>query len=137
MRYLLPILILMASCQKDEPVPPAPPTPPTPVVVCCPETAPDLIAPTEGATLSIPITWTWTAVQGAAKYYIRVEATQGTAWANMLNIVVTDTFTIQTDPNAVPPSWDTANGRWRVQGIASDGTTVGPWSAWRTFTLTQ
>jgi len=134
-----PMIILAAAlalfaCKKEEKQPPAPTPSP---VICCPTTAPTLISPSNNASITIPVTFRWTKVQGAASYAIVAPCTwTGTAGQNysadIAQATVTDTFYVVTE---LPTSgMSGAQGTWKVIGLGSDNT-QGPWSQERSFTI--
>lgn len=139
MRTTLAILLVSATlaCKKDDPAPPAPSPQPQPT--CCPSEAPEQFSPNNNATLAAPITWRWNGVQGAARYAVEARCDwTGPGGQNysavLLSTTTTDTVIVQTDLPTIPVSWSGAQGRWRVVALGSDNT-VGPWSAYRNFSV--
>lgn len=128
-------VMMLASCKKEEAAQPTPPAPVVPPYVCCPTTAPNLLSPSDAASLTLPITWRWSKVEGAAKYYLRAVADWNGNNAVVANlVVVTDTFYVQTTLPTIPIPWSGAQGEWKVQGLSTDNI-AGPWSEARSFTI--
>jgi hypothetical protein len=93
--------------------------PPTP-------TAPTLIGPANGATVTSPVTLDWTDVSAATSYRIQVDDSSVFSAPRVIDQTVTESrFTAST--LALRRHW------WRVRGINSAGT-AGAWSSVRSFT---
>jgi hypothetical protein len=105
------------------------PTPlPTPTVAPVGLTAPTLLTPADGVTLHPgEVTWSWTAVPGAARYHI--QAGNGTAFNSQYNIIeywglTTPSYTFNVSSGFIvyfPYLY------WRVQAIDANNV-QGPWS---------
>jgi hypothetical protein len=98
--------------------PPPPPPPPVPP-------APTLVSPADGATTSLPVTFDWTDVAGAASYNIQVDEISAFGAPLILDATATASqFTSSSLPGG--------NWFWRARAVNSAGT-PGPWSAVRTI----
>ncbi len=101
---------------------------PTPTTAPAGLTAPILLTPANNVTLHPGnVTWSWTAVQGAARYHI--QAGNGTAFDQQFNIIE------YWDLTTTSWSFDVSSGfifyfphlYWRVQAIDANNN-YGPWS---------
>ncbi|HEY3161196.1 MAG TPA: hypothetical protein VGJ78_19660 [Vicinamibacterales bacterium] len=89
--------------------------------------APTLLAPANGATVTLPVTLDWNDVAGAASYQIQVDDSSAFTVPLVIDQVVTASqFTLSAA--AASQHW------WRVRGRNSAGT-AGAWSPVRTFTV--
>ena len=89
--------------------------------------APTLLAPANGATVTLPVTLDWNDVAGAASYQVQVDDSSAFTVPLVIDQVVTASqFTLSTA--AASQHW------WRVRGRNSAGT-AGAWSPVRTFTV--
>jgi hypothetical protein len=88
--------------------------------------APALVSPSNGATVTLPVTLSWNAASGAASYQVQVDDGSSFSTPRVVDQTVTTTqLTVQT--LAARQHW------WRVRGRNSSGT-AGPWSSVRSFT---
>jgi hypothetical protein len=89
--------------------------------------APTVLAPSSGATVSLPLTFDWNDVTNAASYQIQVDTSSSFGSPFTIN---TTTTVSQLTTTALPARqyW------WRVRGRNSAGT-AGSWSATRSFTV--
>jgi hypothetical protein len=93
--------------------------PPTP-------SAPALVSPANGATVSLPVTFDWSDVSAATSYRLQVDDSSSFTSPRVIDQTVTASqFTAAS--LAVRQHW------WRVRGVNSAGT-VGAWSSVRSFT---
>jgi hypothetical protein len=89
--------------------------------------APTLLAPANGATVSLPLTLDWNDVTNAASYQIQVDDSSS----------FSSPFTINTTTTASQHTTSSLSSRqywWRVRGRNSAGT-AGSWSSTRSFTV--
>jgi FG-GAP-like repeat len=88
--------------------------------------APALLSPANGATVSLPLTFDWSDVSGATSYRLQVDDSSSFTSPRVIEQTVTASqFTASS--LAVRQHW------WRVRGVNSAGT-AGAWSSVRSFT---
>jgi hypothetical protein len=97
-------------------------------------TAPTLLSPANGATVSGKITWTWNAVPGAACYHL--QAGRGTNLDEQYNIINRSCLTDMSYTFNVTPGFVVyfPHLHWRVRARTTTDIngTYGPWSeVWR------
>src|SRR6185436_19539746 len=97
----------------------APAPPPTP-------SAPSLVSPANGATVTLPVTLDWSDVSAAASYQIQIDDSSSFSAPRVVDqTVAVSQFTAAS--LAIRQHW------WRARGINSAGT-AGAWSSTRSFT---
>ena len=89
--------------------------------------APVLVAPADGATVTLPVTLDWNDVANAVSYQIQVDDASVFSSPFVVSQTVTASQFTLSSAAAGRQHW------WRVRGRNSAGTN-GPWSAVRTFT---
>ena len=93
--------------------------------------APAQQAPEDGAALTGPLlTFAWKAVDGAASYLLDLDTCDDTATCADFRLDRTADLSVAIE---WPPAFTA--GRWRVRSIDADNR-AGPWSPFRTFTVT-
>jgi hypothetical protein len=89
--------------------------------------APALVAPADGATVTLPVTLDWSDVANAVSYQIQVDDSSAFTSPFVVNQTVTPSQFTLSSAAAARQHW------WRVRGTNGAGTN-GAWSAVRTFT---
>jgi len=98
--------------------------------------APTLISPSNGATVSGTVTFAWTAIAGAARYHIQVGS--GTNFGEQSNIIENWSLTKPSYTFTITPGFVVyfPHLYWRVQAIDANNV-QGPWSAVWEFRTTN
>jgi hypothetical protein len=90
--------------------------------------APSLVSPSNGASVTLPVTLDWNDVSGAASYQIQVDDSSGFTSPRVIDQIVTVSQLTASSPTVTGVQhW------WRVRGRNSAGT-AGAWSSVRSFT---
>jgi hypothetical protein len=89
--------------------------------------APTLLAPGNGSTVSLPLTFDWNDVANAASYQIQVDTSSSIASPFTINTTIAESQ-LTTSALSARQYW------WRVRGRNSAGT-AGSWSSTRSFTV--
>ena len=102
------------------------------VAVAVPPPAPTLVGPANGASVTIPLTISWSQVPDAGGYNWEISLTSGFASVLERNLALLSGATTITDTiSGLPPG----TYFWRVQAVSRD-LEAGPWSSPRSFTIT-
>lgn len=127
--YHLAILVLLASCKKDDLAPPAPPVIPQVIMV-----APTLELPANNATgIWTPTTYRWTAIANATRYELQATRTTSTGQVSSHLTAYNLPANEYTFAGTYASGLHGAVVTWKVRAANEAG--PGPWSETFTFRL--